>query len=691
MPKTKNPIKRHIGSSMSDALRAMKIRTLVLVLIELAVLVTAILFYVYDWPVGFKDIMKTEYWIVGISALLFLNVLHLWFSEIHLTSIRQRSDIDAASIIGSDVQEAYNFGQLGLIVTDDNDTIMWTNNLFHDRQIDLLDHNIIEWQPELAELKSAPQDAIVTLTINDHNYNVKYLADARLYIFKDTTSYEQIYAYSREQATVIGIIMIDNYSDIAGKTEDDNNDLISKIRAAIFDYAKDYGVLLRRYRTDSYFLVCNFSALEKMEQDEFSLLAKVRALGKGQNITPTLSIGLAHDFPEVIRLDEMAGNAIDIAMSRGGDQAVVSRYGEDMRFYGGKTTALENASRVQFRSVADSILGIIRTSSDVIVSGHKDMDMDALGSCLGILAMCNHVGVPCRMVYDPKETEKKTRYAIHSAFTKAELDKMTITPKEAEDRIRSSTLFVVVDVSLPSRTMGQKALEKSTKTIVIDHHRRGGEFIDRPVLTYVDPSASSASEIITEFIHYATANPRIEVSPTFATIMLSGIFLDTTFFKAKSTGGRTFEAAEILKGFGANNQKADEYLKDEYEEFALVTKIISTVRTPYTGVVYCVADEKDIIDRATLSKVANQLMQLKGINAAFVIGKTSEKTIGISARSDSTVNIQLLCEKMGGGGHFAAAAAEFKNSNLTTVEDALLDTLANYLESAKSDIGGAQA
>ena len=687
MAETKKQKKRSSGVSMSSALRAMRIRTFVIVMIEIAVIVTGVLFYVYDFPTGFRDAALPIYWIVFAAAVLFINIIHLWFSEIHLSAIRQKSDIDAASIIGSDIQEAYNFGQIGLVVTDENDTVMWANALFKERNIDLLDKNIINWQPELNDLKNAPSDMIVKIEVNGRNYNVRYLANAHLFIFKDTTAYESIFAYSREQAITIGIIMIDNYSDIGGQTEEDNNDLVTKIRGVIFDYAKEYGVLLRRYRSDSYFVVCNYASLARMEEDGFSILGKVRALGKGESVTPTLSIGLAHDFPEVIKLDEMTGTAIDIAMSRGGDQAVVSRYGEDMRFYGGKTSALENTSRVQFRSVADSILSIIRGSSNVIVSGHMDMDMDALGSCLGIMAMCDFCGKPCHIVYDPKLTEKKTRFAFQAAYSKADIDRMTLTPKEAEDRIRPSTLFVVVDVSVPNLVMGKRALEKATKAIVVDHHRRGEEFIEKPVLSYVDPSAASASEIIAELIHYATANPRIEVSATAATLMLSGIFLDTSFFKAKATGIRSFEAAEILKEFGADNQKADDYLKDEYEEYALITKIVSTIRTPYTGICYCMADEKDIVERATLSKVANQLMQLKGINAAFVLGRTQQNEIRLSARSNGSINCQLLCEKMGGGGHFGGAAAAFSNITIAAAEAQLLEVLDTYLEGARSEGG----
>lgn len=673
---------------MSLSIKRMTIISSIILMAEAAVILIAIIFYFLDFPEGFKAAMKPDYWVFSVSIITILDIVFVVISEIRLSHIRRKGDLTAASIVGGDVQEAYNFGQLGLAVTDDNGIVLWTNSLFKERQIDLLDNDILAWQPALAELRDAPSEMFVKIEIFGRNYQVRFLPEANLYIFKDTTDLEQVTNYNMEQAVCIGIIMIDNYSDVAGKTEDDNNDTIAKVRAAIIEYCRVYGVLLRRFRSDSYFAVCNFKTLDRMERDGFSLLSTVRALGKGQNVIPTLSIGFSHRIDDVNKLSEMASNAIDIAMSRGGDQAVISHYGEDLRFFGGKTAAVENTGRVQFRSLADSLIGIIKNASNVYVSGHTDMDMDALGACLGIKAICDYCKIPCRIVFDPRLTEKKTRYALLKTFPKSELERMVISPKEAEEKIRPSTLFIVVDVSVPSMVMGAKALEKSAKTIVIDHHRRGEAFIDKPVLQYVDPSASSATEIITECIRYATANPRIELSPTFATIMLAGMFLDTGFFKSKSTGIRTFEAAEILKEYNADNAKADDYLKDEYEEYALVTKIVSTIRTPYTGIVYCVCDEHDIVERATLSKVANQLMQLKDIDAAFVIGKTQEHLTNISARSNSTVNVQLLCEKMGGGGHFGMAAAAFPNASIEAVVDRLQDTLDMYLAEARSDTGG---
>ena len=681
---------RSSKSSMSNALRGMRIRFFLLVVLEALAIGTAVLFYLYDFPEGFREWMIPDYWVFAVCGVFALNVFLFWMEMIGFSSLRHKTDLDAASIIGADVQEAYSFGEIGLVVTDDNDIVIWDNNLFRDRQIQLLDQNILEWQPALQELQNAPVDMVVKIEVNGRNYSVKYLSDAHLYIFKDTSAYESIFNYSRDQAIAVGVIMIDNFSEIVGKTEDDNNDLVTRVRAQIMDYCREKSILLRRFRSDSYFAICNYASLAKVEADGFSLLRRVRALGKGQNIAPTLSIGFAHDFPNVTKLNEMASSAIDMAMSRGGDQAVVSRYGEDLKFYGGKTAALENSSAVKFRTNGDAIIGIIRDSSDVVVMGHTDMDMDALGGCIGVLSICMHLRKPCHVVIDLKRTEKKTRNAFLATFTKSERDQYFISPREAEDRLASSpsTLLAVVDVSVPNNVMAPKALEKANKTIVVDHHLRGESYLERPVFEYIDPSASSVSEIFAEFIHYASMNPRIEIPPQFATTMLSGIYLDTNFFTSNSVGVRSFEAAEILREFGADPRRADDYLKDEYEEYLLVNKIAATMKTPYRGIVYAISDEKDIIDRATLAKVANTLMALKDVNAAFVIGRTEEREWRISARSDQSVNVQLLCEKMGGGGHFTSAACGFRNTTLPIVEGKLLNTLSTYINDARTDLGG---
>lgn len=671
-------------TTMGNFMRKLRLACFIGSLIEIAFVGVLTALYFVNIPSGIREYLTTGFWVITLCSIMLIDLLFCAIILRLAASSRQKSDLKAADLIGSDVQEAYNFGQIGMAVTDENDIVIWTNNLFKERNIEILDKNILDWQNILGDLKDGNPDRTANLEIGTHSYEAKYLSEAHLFIFKDTTELVNLTAYERAHAMVIGMVVIDNYADIVGNTEDDNNDIVSRVRAEIMNYFNDYHVVLRRFRNDSYLAITNYEALCKMEEDGFDILNKTRALAGPNDVRPTLSIGFAHDFPEPDKINAMASSAIDIAMSRGGDQAVVSQYNKELKFFGGKTEAVESQSKVKIRNSADGFIGLVKGAKNVYVMGHAVADMDAIGACLGVMAIAEYCHVPCKLVYDPKNTEKKTRLAFQRAFGKIELEKMTISPKEAYDSIKSSTLLVVVDVSVPERTHAPKLLDKSNKTVVIDHHRRASSFIAPTVLEYIEPSASSASEILAEMIRYATANPRIEIKPAYATIMLSGMFLDTNFFKSKTVGISTFDAAEVLKTYGADNGLADDYLKDEYEEYSLTTKIVSTMKTPYYGVVYCLADDHDVIDRAAISKVANQLMQLKGINASFVIGRTEQDTISISCRSDSTINVQLLAEKMNGGGHFSMSAASFKNQTVSGVENILLATLATYLNEAKS-------
>ena len=666
---------------MRNKLRSFRLVFFIIVVVELLSVIAFGVLYFTDL-FSFQSLVSIPVVYISLATFVVVNIIFAWIALSIFSALRRKSDLKAADLIGSDIQEAYNFGSIGLVVVDENNVVIWTNDLFKERQLDILDENILEWQPKLKEFETQSSEAVIKVEINTRYYDVKYLSNAGLYIFKDNTEYENVYDYSKRQATVIGIIMIDNYSDLSGTT-DDSNDIISKVRNAIFEYVKKFNVLVRRYRNDAYYVICNHESLALMEEDKFSLIESIHKIGEKQETPPTLSIGIAHGFPDVVKLNEMAENAIDIAMSRGGDQVVVSKYGEELQFYGGKFEAQENRNKVKVRVMADSVISLIKNASNVVIMGHSVMDMDSLGSCLGMQALCEHCGKRSVIVYDPKDSERKTKGAVMSTFSREEVAKLTVSPNDALDLIRANTLVVVCDVHRPSMTMAPKVLDKATKVMVIDHHRRGEEFIDSPVFSYVEPSASSASEMVAELIRYCSENPRVIIPPTYATIMLSGIFMDTNYFKDKSCGIRTFEASMILKEFGADNSTADDFLKDEFEEYTLITKIISTLKTAAYGVVYCVADEDDIIEPATLAKVGNQCMQMRGVNAAFIIGKTSEKETRISCRSDGSINVQLLAEQLNGGGHFTQAAGVFKNTSIDRVVSRLLEVLNEYLADAK--------
>lgn len=669
---------------MTKALRSLRINSLIVVSLELIAAVLFVIFY-YTNTFNLKDFLiagNAGIFFIILASVIILNIISTIVIFGKVSSIRHNSDLKAAELIGSDVQEAYNFGMLGLVVVDENNIVLWVNQLIRDRQLKILDLNILDWQPKLRDLVESNTGESVKLEIDSKNYEVKYLSDAGLYIFKDTSEYEDLYNHYKREAMVLGIIMIDNYSDDV-ITANEATDTLSQVKTIILEYCKQYNVFLRSYKSNAYYAICDYSSLQRMKDDKFSILEKVKLVQTDADNPPTLSIAFAHGFPNVNKINEMTNTAIDMALSRGGDQAIVSKHGEDLLFFGGKTAAVEKRNNVRVRVMADTLLNLIRDSSNVVIMGHSDMDMDAFGSCLGVKAMCDYLSIPASIVYDPKITEKKTRYAISDAFSNEEMKKIMLSSREALDETKSNTLVVVCDTSSPQLALAPKVVEKATKIAVIDHHRLAELSIENPVFRFIEPSASSACELVADLIRFASANPRINLPSKFATIMLSGIFLDSNFFKAKSCGIRTFEASMILKEYGADNTQADNYLKDEFEEFSLITNIISKMETYAYGVVYCTADEGDVIERATMSKVANQCMQMKDIKACFVIGNSQDRETRISARSDGSVNVQLLAEKMGGGGHFTSAAVAFKNSSVQHAKDVLIDTLNIYLSQAK--------
>ena len=663
---------------MGKTIRIIKLFSFVIILLEIVLGVAFSVLY-FNNLFGFADLVKPFAIALVMVIVTVVDCLFIWIVILILSSLRQKTDLRAAEVIGSDVQEAYNFAMIGLAITDDNNTVLWTNDLFKARHIEIMDMDIISWQPELAALRDVNNgDQPVKIVVNSRTYSVKLLAEAGLWIFKDITDFEQIFNYSKEQAPVVGILAIDNYDDVV-RGDDDFNDVVTKVKNDIFSYAKEYAILLRRIKDDSYSMLCNYASFSRMLEDKFSIIDKVRGESSRGEIPLTLSIGIAHDFPDVNKLNDLANDALDIAMSRGGDQVVVSAYGQEMKFYGGKSEAQEKRNRVKTRVLADSLISLINASDRVLIMGHQMMDMDAFGACLGMKAICNRLKKNARIVADLKNTEAKTRSAMITSFGKDELEKLVVNSKEAESMIGGNTLLVVVDVHIPSMVMAPKLVDMAAKIVVIDHHRRAEEYIDSPVFNHIDPAASSTCELISEFIRFSSINPKIELPSTYATIMLSGIFLDSGYFKSRSTGIRTFEAATILKEYGADNSLADDFLKDDYEEHKEVTEITTNLETPFYGVVIATANQDRLYDHATIAKAANTCLTYKGVHAAFVIGKISQREIRVSARSDGTINVSLLAEKLGGGGHFTSAAASFIGTDLKTIKEKIIVVLETSL------------
>lgn len=676
-------------------------RTLFLLIFQVIFIIVFTLFYIFNW-FDARSKLTTDIIIAVAGGLVIINLLFVWVQVGKLNKIRSQNDLASLDIIGGDVKEAYNFGMIGLVVVDKNFNIIWNSDLFRERKIYILDQNILTWQPDLkrlvevSEALEANLDDTVKLEIDSRNYEVKYLNDANLFIFKDITDFEFIYNQNIRQSPVVGIIMIDNFTDAVVNREI-SNPMTAIITSQIFEYCQKFRVLVRQYRDDAFILVTNYESFEKLRADEFSILKTIRNHEENREMKLTLSMAFAYNFPDVMRLSEMAVQGIDTATARGGDQVVISKYGEENEYIGGASVAAERRNRTSIRLKADTLFSHIREASNVLIMGHTQMDLDALGSCLGLKELADYITKRAaskkakplaRVVYNPNATELKTKAAINLLFTKDEINKIFITPQEvanekgANSLVNSKTLLIVADISRPSMVMDTKLLERVDKIVIIDHHRRTNEFIDNRLYDYIETSASSTSEMVTELIHYGNT-PEFDMNNRVATLLLTGIYLDTNYFRSNTTGSRTFLAAMVLEDLGADVTLADDLLKDEYEEYTLITKIIASLQTISYGVVLAKADEGDIIEPATLAKVANQCMRIKGVNAAFVIGYSKAKEVKISARSDGTINVQLLLEKMGGGGHQASAAAAFKGKTIKDVEQFLRETIEQYLSQAR--------
>lgn len=690
---------------MNKAIKRIRLQTFLLVLIEFILLTVAGVLYIFNLG-NVKQYLNEETVVLLAGITFIVNMIYLVIQITIVGRIRNKSDLQSTELLGGDIIKAYEFAALGLVVVDNDNNIIWTSDLFTDRNIDILDKNISSWLPQLESLIITSDQVdgdiedTIKVEISSRNYQVKFLREAGLFLFKDITELEYLFEENKMNASVVGIIMIDNFMDMVARREI-SNPMIAIITSSIFDYCRKFGILVRQYRDDSFILLMNYRSYQLVYADKFSFMETVRNREENKEIRMTLSAAFAYNFPELMKLSDLAVTAIDTAIARGGDQVVISRHGDENEYIGGASAASEKRNRTTIRLKADTLFAKIREASNVLIMGHTDTDLDALGSALGLKSIADYLKtdkynskdakkvIPARVVYNPNITESKTKNAVTSLFTKDEGNKIFITPQQLMSEkgpnslVNQDTLLIICDISRPSMVIDPRLLDRVEKVIVIDHHRRTDDFIETPIYDYIDTTASSTSEMVSELIYYGNT-PDYKLESKYATFMLAGIYLDTNYFRANTTGSRTFMACMTLEESGADVTLADDFLKDEYEEYILITRIMNSISTFSLGVTIAKASDNDIVDNATLAKVANQSMRIKGVQASFVIGLTSAKDVKISARSDGSFNVQLILEKLGGGGHQASAAALIKDSTIKEVEDKLKYVLEQYLNEARS-------
>ena len=522
------------------------------------------------------------------------------------------------------------------------------------------------------EMKRISAD-IITQGVNilAKDYNSSLVA---MYMF-DETDINQYIQKIRDERFVVGLVYIDNYEDALESVDDVRRSLfVGLVDKRVNKYFSAGAAIIRKLEKDKYLVVFRYKFLEKLLADKFSLVEDIKSVKVGNEKTLTLSIAIGTGAADYARNYDIAKAAMDLALGRGGDQAVI-KDGEKIYYYGGKSQQMEKNTRVKVRVKAHALRQILEANDNVLIMGHNLPDIDSFGSALGIYIIAKKFGKEAHIVFG--EISSSVRPFMNRFIDKEEYpDDLFIKKEEAENYLTASTVVIVVDVNRPQRTECPQLLDKCKTIIVFDHHRRSSDTITGAVLSYVDPYASSACEMVTEMIQYV--DDGIKLKAFEADALYAGISIDTDGFNSKS-GPRTFEAAAFLRRHGADVTRVRKMLRNDMNEYKAIASAVSKSEVYKSAFAITVFDGEGL-ESPTIggAKAANQLLDISGIKASFVITQYEDK-LYISARSIDEVNVQLVMEKLGGGGHMSIAGAQLTNCTIQQAVNTIKLTLDNML------------
>ena len=488
----------------------------------------------------------------------------------------------------------------------------------------------------------------------------------------DVTDYDDIRIKYEQSRPVVATIVIDNYDEMIKNQPDRvKNELRDAVEDRITQFAEGKDAVLRRYDRDRYLFIFESRHLDQMRADKFPLLERVHEVVSPSGIHASVSIGLGVDGSGFGEDFQFSSLAVEMALSRGGDQAVVkNRF--NFEFFGGRGNEVETRTKVKSRVMANALAELIADSSRVFAMGHKFADLDAVGSAVALCCIARKKGKPCRIVIDP--VKNSSALLIERLKHEPEYKNAFITPQEAMLQADSRTLLVVVDTNRPEQVEDQALLQTCTRVAVIDHHRRAATYIENADLTFHEPYASSVCELMSEVLQEIVEPD--DILRCEAEAMLSGIVLDTKNFTIR-TGERTFEAAAFLRRAGADTTEVKKLLQNDMEHTVARYKILQSARL-YRGNI-AVAVPSGPQDRVVVAQAADELLNISGIDASFVVCPT-EDGANISARSIGDINAQMIMEKLGGGGNRSAAAAQLHGTDIRTAVNSLFAAIDEYLD-----------
>ena len=491
--------------------------------------------------------------------------------------------------------------------------------------------------------------------------------------FIDETKYNTLFDQYNNSKSCVAIAMIDNYEDVMQRVmPEQRTEIIANVEKTIMDWAKETGGLIVKTERDRFLYIFEQKYLPNIEKDKVSILDKVKNINEKTNIKVTLSIAISNEGNDYLEKYKSALAAMDIVLGRGGDQAIIRKEGK-YKFYGGNTLEMEKRTKVKARTIAGSIANIIKESSKVMIMGHTNIDIDAMGSGLGMYRLVKTLGKDAYIVSEPKG--KSLGKFLDSLKLNDEYFGAIIREEEAEELIDKETLLIIVDTHKSSYVEFPQLLEKIEKKIVIDHHRKSPEAITDDLVSFHEVYASSASELVTEIIQYAADDVKLTILE--AESLYGGIMVDTKDFTFK-TGVRTFEAAAYLRKFGVDIIKVKKWFQADLESYNKIAEIVKKVEIINSNIAIAIYDNEEDSDANLIcAKAADELLTISDITASFVIGKIGEKVF-ISGRSIGDINVQIILEKLGGGGHITLAGAQLEGFSLEDAKDELIVRINEY-------------
>ncbi len=629
--------------------------------------------------VGFT---RAFYIVVGISVFaLVVQLLRKWnVSRNVVSKLKSIARALEAAESGSD-----SMFPMPIVIVSKSGNIAWYNDLFFEKVLDgtdAIDSPFTVLTGELDYKELGAGTGAGECTYKNKHYMV-YAAGAnsrsekmRAYYFIDITLLKNTEIEYNLSKPAVAHITFDSYNELMKSVKDSERTILAgRMELLIHESLEKYSGAMLKTAADHYVLVFEQRYIPQFKETKFDILDKTRELSGIENSLSTISIGIGYGGAGFAACDEMALEALDMALGRGGDQAAI-RNADGFEFYGGKSRGVEKLTKVKTRVIATEIQGIINSSDNCLIMGHRFSDYDSVGSAIGMYRACVESGKQARIVVDKATSLAADMIENYTAMS--EYKNVFIHPDKARDMITSNTLLIVVDAHLLEHIESKDVYNHCEKVVVIDHHRKGVNYIDRAAVFCHEPFASSASEIVTELIQYMNS---VQFTKTDAEALLTGIMLDTKKFSVR-TGVRTFDAAAYLKKCGADASESQKYFAKNMSEYKFMYEIISSAKN-YNGCAIAVCRGKRSSEYKIMATQAiDELLNINEFYASFLIYEENYG-VSISARSMGAINVQIVMEKLGGGGHHTMAGAQLKDVTPDEAYDMLCRAIGDITADSK--------